>query len=51
MKRIQRINRVSRKRPPRQSRVLPVVIVIAAGAFSVQTALVGAGAGSLARTI
>src|SRR5437879_218482 len=42
MKRIQRINRVSRKRPPRQSKLLPVVIVIAAGALGLQLALVRA---------
>src|SRR5439155_663800 len=42
MKRIQRINRVSRKRPPRQSRLLPVAIIIAAGALTVQLALVRA---------
>ena len=42
MKRIQRINRVSRKRPPRQSKLLPVAIIIAAGVLTVQLALVGA---------
>src|SRR5918911_4936910 len=42
MKRIQRINRVSRKRPPRQSKLLPIAIIIVAGALSVQMALMGA---------
>jgi membrane peptidoglycan carboxypeptidase len=42
MKRIQRINRVSRKRPPRQSKLLPIAIIIVAGAFSVQMVLMGA---------
>ena len=41
MKRIQRINRVSRKRPPRQSKLLPVAIITAAGALSVQMVLMG----------
>src|SRR5919199_1441988 len=42
MKRIQRINRVSRKRPPRQSKLLPIAIITVAVALSVQTALMGA---------
>ncbi|HKC76659.1 MAG TPA: biosynthetic peptidoglycan transglycosylase, partial [Chloroflexota bacterium] len=42
MKRIQRINRVSRKRPPRQSKLLPIAIITVAGALSVQMALMGA---------
>src|SRR5919201_4697985 len=52
MKRIQRIHRVSRKRPPRQSKLLPVAIIAAAGAFGVQMTLMGtlftaAGAGAI----
>src|SRR5919202_3360110 len=42
MKRIQRINRVSRKRPPRQSKLLPIAIITVAGALSVQMVLMGA---------
>lgn len=46
MKRTQRINRVSRKRPPRQSRLLPIAIVLALGAlvvlFSIGGVLVAA---------
>src|SRR5919109_111576 len=33
MKRIQRINRVSRKRPPRQSKLLPIAIITVASAI------------------
>lgn len=41
MKRVQRINRVTRKRPPRRSKFWPIILVLAALTGVLQLALVG----------